>query len=351
MNEIVLQAKGLTKTFGSLTAVDQLTLDVYQGEVFGLLGPNGAGKTTSISMMCGLLEPDSGAVSIHGLPVHGGQVEAFTRVGVCPQETILWENLTCLEQLEFIGEMYGVPRKLARQRGDNLLELLGLSEKRAKLSSTLSGGMKRRLNLALALVHDPEILVLDEPEAGLDPQSRVLVREYIRSLAQEKTIILTTHNMDEAERMADRVAIIDHGKQLVVDTPEELKRTIGDGDVLELEIKEISNQQALSAIEGVLPDSLVSLRAEQSKAWQSPPSHEADRSPALGIAGASVFPFDYAQVPGDDKLSLSGKNIADQLPAIINAVQRAGGQVGEVHLRANTLEDVFIALTGRRLRE
>ena len=340
MNEVVLQAQGLTKTFGSLTAVDQLTLDVYQGEVIGLLGPNGAGKTTSISMICGLLKPDSGNVSIHGLPVHGGQVEAFARVGVCPQETILWEKLTCLEQLEFIGEMYGVPRKLARQRGDKLLELLGLSEKRNKLSSTLSGGMKRRLNLALALVHDPEILVLDEPEAGLDPQSRVLVREYIRSLAQEKTIILTTHNMDEAERMADRVAIIDHGKLLIVDTPEELKHTIGEGDVLELEIKGITPELALSAIEQVLPNSLVSLRAaERSSAWRSNLPHDQEEiaSPPTGIR--------------NDNILIRGKNIADQLPIIINTIQRAGGQVGEVHLRENTLEDVFIALTGRRLRE
>ncbi len=340
MNEVVLQAQGLTKRFGSLAAVDDLTLDVYQGEIFGLLGPNGAGKTTSISMMCGLLEPDSGDVNIHGKSVHGGKFDAHTRVGMCPQETILWEKLTCLEQLEFIGEMYAVPRKVARQRGDELLELLGLSEKRDKLSSTLSGGMKRRLNLALALVHDPEILVLDEPEAGLDPQSRVLVREYIRSLAQKKTIILTTHNMDEAERMADRVAIIDHGKLLVMDTPEKLKRTIGEGDVLELEIQEITPERALDAIEEALPNTLVSLRTERSEVRQSPPQKLGDRF----VAHTPV-------APRDDKIILRGKNIADKLPAIISAIQDAGGQVGEVHLRANTLEDVFIALTGRRLRE
>ncbi len=329
MTHIVLETHQLKKSFGSLIAVDDLSLEIYQGEVFGLLGPNGAGKTTSISMMCGLLEPDSGHVSIHGLPVHGGQVEAFTRVGMCPQETILWDKLTCLEQLEFIGEMYAVPRKVALQRGSELLALLGLNEKRDKLASTLSGGMKRRLNLALALVHDPEILVLDEPEAGLDPQSRVLVRDYIRSLAQEKTIILTTHNMDEAERMADRVAIIDHGKLLVVDTPEELKRTIGEGDVLELEIKEITLEQAMKAIEVVLPK--MSLQAQRSN--------------------LQLDEQETASSPRSDTISFRGKNIADNLPSIINAIQHAGGSVGEIHLRANTLEDVFIALTGRRLRE
>ncbi len=347
MPQIVLETRYLKKTYGSLTAVDNLTLDVYQGEIFGLLGPNGAGKTTSISMMCGLLEPDAGSVMIHGEQVHGGGAEAHSRVGMCPQETLLWEKLTCLEQLEFIGEMYSVPRKVARQRGVDLLGLLGLGEKRNKLSSTLSGGMKRRLNLALALVHDPEILVLDEPEAGLDPQSRVLVREYIRSLSMEKTIILTTHNMDEAERMADRVAIIDHGKLLVVDTPDELKRTIGEGDVLKLEIKGVSSEQAEDAIEDALPDLMMSLRtAEQSSAKRSNLQLGEEGIESLTAAGAPL-----ASRFRNDKIMLRGKNIADKLPMIINAIQHAGGQVGEVHLRANTLEDVFIALTGRRLRE
>jgi ABC-2 type transport system ATP-binding protein len=317
MPETVIQTQNLTKRYNGLTAVDDLSLEIHQGEVFGLLGPNGAGKTTSISMICGLLQPDAGQVLIQGQPVHGGDVEVRARVGVCPQEVILWEKLTCLEQLEFVGEMYDVPRKSARQRGQELLEILGLTEKGDKLAATLSGGMQRRLNLALALVHDPEILVLDEPEAGLDPQSRVLVREYVRSLARQKTIILTTHNMDEADRMADRVAIIDHGKLLVLDTPDALKRSIGEGDVLELEVKDISPKQALTALEEALPN--------MSKA-PSP-------------------------LEGSQTISLHGQNIVEKLPTIIQIIQQASGQIGEVHLRANTLEDVFISLTGRRLRE
>ena len=236
MTTTVLQTEHLTKRYGPLTAVDDLSLEVHEGEVFGFLGPNGAGKTTSISMMCGLLKPDAGRVLIHGQLVHGGAPEVRARVGVCPQETVLWEKLTALEQLEFVGTLYGVTPRTARQRGGVLLETLGLSAKSNELAGKLSGGMKRRLNLALALIHDPQILVLDEPEAGLDPQSRVLVREFIRSLARKKTVILTTHNMDEAERLADRVAIIDHGRLLVVDTPDELKRTVGEGDVLEVNI-------------------------------------------------------------------------------------------------------------------
>jgi ABC-2 type transport system ATP-binding protein len=340
MPETVIQTQNLIKRYNGLTAVDDLSLGIYQGEVFGLLGPNGAGKTTSISMICGLLQPDAGQVLIQGQPVHGGDVEVRARVGVCPQEVILWEKLTCLEQLEFVGEMYNVPRKIARQRGQELLETLGLTEKGHKLASTLSGGMQRRLNLALALVHDPEILVLDEPEAGLDPQSRVLVREYVRSLARLKTIILTTHNMDEADRMADRVAIIDHGKLLVLDTPEALKRSIGEGDVLELEIKGISAEQAWVAIEETHPN-LTSLKAAL-----------AERS-NLSLATEEIASSGLPQVspPRNNVIVVRGQNIVDRLPPIITAIQKAGGQVGEVHVRANTLEDVFISLTGRRLRQ
>ena len=142
------------------------------------------------------------------------------RIGLCPQELVIWETLTCLEQLVFVGTQYDLARGEARRRALELLDILGLSDKANKLAKTLSGGMKRRLNLALALVHDPELLVLDEPQAGLDPQSRILVREYIRSLAEEKTVLLTTHEMDEADRLAERIGIIDHGQLLVLDTPE-----------------------------------------------------------------------------------------------------------------------------------
>ncbi|MBM3125318.1 MAG: ABC transporter ATP-binding protein, partial [Chloroflexi bacterium] len=223
----VLQTRSLTKRYGALTAVADLSLEVNEGEVFGLLGPNGAGKSTTINMMCGLLRPDAGHVMIRGKPITDGDADIRARVGVCPQNTVLWGQLTCLEQMMFIGEMYGMSRKVVRQRSEQILNDLDLTEKRDQRARTLSGGMQRRLNLAMALVHDPDILVLDEPEAGLDPQSRVLVREYIKSLARRKTIILTTHNMDEAERMADRVAIIDRGRLLILDTPEALKRTVG----------------------------------------------------------------------------------------------------------------------------
>jgi ABC-2 type transport system ATP-binding protein len=311
MSTAVLQARELTKHYGALTAVDHLSLEVHEGEVFGLLGPNGAGKTTSINMLCGLLKPDAGQVSIHGKIITDGDASLRSRVGVCPQDIVLWKTLTCLEQMQFIGEMYGLHGKTARQRGVQLLEELDLSEKKDQLARTLSGGMQRRLNLAMALVHDPEILVLDEPEAGLDPQSRVLVREYIKSLARRKTIILTTHNMDEADRMADRVAIIDHGQLLTVDTPEALKHTVGEGDVLEIELKDDTAEQAKTALASVVP-------------------------------GVST---------SDHTLVIRAHGVVELLPAILDALHGVDAIPGEVRLRANSLEDVFLSLTGRRLRE
>ena len=196
-----LIARGLTRRFGSLLAVDGLDIEVQRGEVLGFLGPNGAGKTTSIRMLCGLLRPDAGEVLLGGEPL-GPAAHHRRRVGLCPQQVVVWDRLTCLEQLTFLGTMYEVPASEARSRGESLLDRLGLSARAGALARTLSGGMQRRLNVALALVHDPELVVLDEPEAGLDPQSRVLVRDFITELAATKAVVLTTHNMDEAERSA-----------------------------------------------------------------------------------------------------------------------------------------------------
>jgi ABC-2 type transport system ATP-binding protein len=191
-----------------------------------------------------------------------------------------------------------------------LLQKMGLQEKQNKLVKTLSGGMQRRMNILMALMHDPEILILDEPEAGLDPQSRVLVREYIRTLARVKTVILTTHNMDEAERLADRVAIIDHGKLLVVETPEALKATLGAGDVLELELAG-DLETALALARAILPEvSLV-----------------------------------------NHTLIARGHDLIEKLPQLLEKLRAANLAQKEIKLRANTLEDVFLALTGRKLRE
>jgi len=312
MFETVLETCVLTKKYGDLTAADDLSLEIHKGEIFGLLGPNGAGKSTSIHMMCGLLKPDAMQVFIHGLPVTGSGPEIRVHVGVAPQEIILWEKMTCAEQLEHLGEMYGLPRREAHRRGIELLEKLGLLSKAKELGSKLSGGMKRRLNMALALINDPEILVLDEPEAGLDPQSRELVREFIRSLARHKTIILTAHNMDEAERVADRVAIIDQGWLVALDTPDALKRTVGEGDVLEIGLAPGSNTD---------------------------------------MAEAALHKFEPVIASSNDVLTMRCRGTVEHLPELLTTLQSAGIQTGEVRLRANTLEDVFITLTGRSLRQ
>lgn len=311
MPEIALQTRQLVKKYGKLTAVTDLNLEVYEGEVFGFLGPNGAGKTTSINMLCGLLKPTSGEVLIHGT-VLGHRSNMQQRVGVCPQSIILWSSLTCIEQLIFIGEMYNIPVGVARTRAEDLLEVMQLTEKRDQLAKTLSGGMQRRLNLIMALMHDPEILVLDEPEAGLDPQSRVLVRDYIKSLARQKTVILTTHNMDEADRVADRVAIIDHGQLLALSTPDELKAQVGQGDVLEF-----------TMIEPSMSDRYLSL----------------------------LSPICTEIAVNADDIVLRSRGIVELLPRILETLRQNGLHPGDLRLRQNSLEDVFITLTGRRLRE
>ncbi len=195
-----------------------LNIGIKKGEVFGFLGPNGAGKTTSIKMMVGLLRPTSGNVLIDGKEVQN--IEKGT-IGICPQELMLWENLTCKESLNLMADMYEVPKNIRDPRVQKLLDDLFLTEKADTMVSKLSGGMKRRLNLALAVVHEPEVVVLDEPSEGLDPQSRRVLWNYIRSMRDEegKTVILTTHIMDEADQLSDRIAIIDHGKLIRLDTP------------------------------------------------------------------------------------------------------------------------------------
>lgn len=317
MPTVVLEADGLSKSYGSLVAVKDLSLAVYEGEVLGFLGPNGAGKTTSINMLCGLLRPDAGRVLVNGQPIGGG-ADVRARVGMCPQEIVVWEKLTCIEQLEFVGEMYGLKRRVARGNGLRLLDELDLAEKRDAQAKTLSGGMRRRLSLALALVHEPSVVVLDEPEAGLDPQSRIRVREFVRSLARRATVILTTHNMDEAERAADRVAIIDHGELLVLDTPEALLCSVGEGDVLEI---------------GLPPG------GEAGDAAHAELLQELRRiTPLVEIDSASSM------------LTVRALDAVNLLPAVLDALTRADLAGGDVRLRANSLEDVFIKLTGRRLR-
>ncbi|MBU0755451.1 MAG: ABC transporter ATP-binding protein [Planctomycetes bacterium] len=223
----MIQAEKLCKSFGGAPAVTDLSLEIRQGEVFGFLGPNGAGKTTTVSMMVGLLKPDSGTVRIQG----GGSplvAEWRAKIGLAPQSIALYNELTGRENLTFFGKLQGLSGRHLKERVAWALDFVGLMERSKDRTGTYSGGMQRRLNLAAALLHDPPILLLDEPTAGVDPQSRNALFENIRVLKQEgRTVVYTTHYMEEAERLCDRVGIIDHGKLLALDTVDGLLQTHG----------------------------------------------------------------------------------------------------------------------------
>lgn len=301
----LLTADSLFKRYGNIVAVDNISFEIYPGEIFGFLGPNGAGKTTTIKIISGLMKPDGGKVTIDC-------EDSGRSIGLCPQHIVIWENLTCLEQIVFMGQMYNMSVTEARKKGRDLLESLGLYGIKDRLAKKLSGGMQRRLNIALALIHSPRILFLDEPQAGLDPQSRVLVRDYIRSIKEKTTIVLTTHDMEEAEKLSDRICIIDNGKLLISGTASEIKKTGGYEDVIEVDVN--------SALHKVLINFL---------------------NPALVSK----------MTKSSDRISF---NVKDPIPALANileVVKEQKLQIDNLRLRKNSLEDIFISLTGRSLRE
>ena len=308
----VIETVNLTKKFGDFTAVRDLSLKIRQGEIFGFLGPNGAGKTTAIRMVVGLLQPTSGTVELR----NGDGAKIEDRVGICPQDIVIWEELTCYENIRFMGEMYDVPSAELPDRTEKLLSDLKLDEKRDSPAAELSGGMKRRLNLGMSLIHEPEIVVLDEPSAGLDPQSRYSLWEYINDLRKNESdcIILTTHLMEEADRLSDRVGIIDRGELLVVDEPEALKKSVGEGDSIKIElVNEAQNTEAADKLES-LPEVLETKVIE-------------------------------------GKLIVRAHDAVGQMARFTETVENAGFAISDVTIsRTNTLEDVFIHLTGRGLK-
>lgn len=223
MTESAIKISNLTKKFEDKLALDDLTLEIQKGDLFGLLGPNGAGKTTAISILCGLIKPTSGTAQINGYDVQKDAQKVKEQIGVCIQETAIYPYLNAKENLELFGKLYGMDAKAIKERSKLLLTKVGLTEDAKRLTSKYSGGMKRRLSLALALIHDPEIAFLDEPTVAMDPQSRHAVWDVIKEQkAKGKTIILTTHYMEEAEELCNRVGIIDHGKLIALGTPKDL---------------------------------------------------------------------------------------------------------------------------------
>jgi ABC-2 type transport system ATP-binding protein len=223
MTKTAITITKVTKKFDDKLALDNLNLEVQKGELFGLLGPNGAGKTTTINILCGLIKPTSGTAQILDLDVQKDAAKVKEQIGVCIQETAIYPYLTGNENLELFGNLHCMNKKTLKTRSDMLLTKMGLKEDAKRKASKYSGGMKRRLSLALALIHDPEIAFLDEPTVAMDPQSRRAVWDFIREQKTKgKTVILTTHAMEEAEELCDRVGIIDHGKLIALGSPQEL---------------------------------------------------------------------------------------------------------------------------------
>jgi ABC-2 type transport system ATP-binding protein len=307
-NGTAISVRGLAKSFGAVRALDGIDLDVATGTVLGLLGPNGAGKTTIVRILTTLLRPDSGSASVLGLDVVSDAARLRSQIGLAGQYAAIDENLTGLENLTMVGRLYGERRAAAKRRGDELLERFDLLDAASRPAKTYSGGMRRRLDLAAALVANPPVLFLDEPTTGLDPRSRLSLWETIDGLVAEgTTVLLTTQYLDEADRLASRIAVIDHGRLLAEGTPDELKDRMG-GERLEIQL-----------------DS-----AEQSSAALSALQSMSDEP--VSASGATV------QVA-----------VRERSGAIVDAVERlvaAGVGVDDISLSRPTLDDVFLALTG-----
>jgi ABC-2 type transport system ATP-binding protein len=304
--------EGLVKRYGDLAAVDGLDLDVQRGECFGLLGPNGAGKTTTVEILEGLSEPTSGKVEVLGRTWARQPDELRARIGVALQETKLFDRLTVEETLRLFGSFYDTQKTIPTE---TLLREMQLEEKRSSWVMKLSGGQRQRLAVALGLVGDPEVLFLDEPTTGLDPQSRRALWDTIGALrARGKTVVLTTHYMDEAERLCDRIAIVDHGKRIALGTPSQLIDRIGGAHLVEITTDPPLPPEALADVRGVRQARVVGQ----------------GQSPSLA-------------------LSIDEPHVA--LPALMARLGERRAQPTRLVSRTATLDDVFLTLTGRSLRE
>ncbi len=311
----MLHAQDLWKSFGNRQVVSGVSLSVEPGQIVGLLGPNGAGKSTTVAMICGLTAPDRGEVRLAGARIENDASPAKKRIGLVPQDIALYEELPAIGNLEIFGALYGVHGALLRERSQAALELVGLADRARDKPSTFSGGMKRRLNIACALVHDPDILLLDEPTVGIDPQSRNAIFDNLETLkARGKAMVYTTHYMEEAERLCDRIVIIDHGKVIANDTLAGLYRQLPVSATLEIEL-----------------DAATAIAVNTGALMQEP-----------GVKTASL---DNGRLTvGVDSLAVSASTVLAWLATHGHTVTRISSG------RAN-LETLFLTLTGRQLRD
>jgi ABC-2 type transport system ATP-binding protein len=309
MDKDVLVARGLRKAYGDRVAVQEVSLALRPGEVLGLLGPNGAGKSTTVGMICGLTVPDAGSVTLAGgVSLASDEAGYKRRIGLVPQDIALYEELPARMNLELFGALYGMAPEQIRRRADEVLAMVGLADRARDKPSTFSGGMKRRLNIACALIHDPEVILLDEPTAGVDPQSRNAIFDNLEALkAAGKALIYTTHYMEEAERLADRITIIDHGREVAEGTQAELFARLPAAQTLHIEI-----------------------------------AGEPDDALLAGLPGVKRV---------GQRLDASVRDIGRDTCPLLAALAQRGVAVRAVASARATLEDVFLQLTGRALRD
>jgi ABC-2 type transport system ATP-binding protein len=302
----LIKIRNLVKKYGNLTAVDNLTLDINENEVFGLLGSNGAGKTTTIHMLATLLKPTSGTATVNGYDITNQPAKVRASIGIVFQAPSSDDMLTGYENLHLHAMLYSVPRHMRKQRIEEVLELVGLTERKHDQVKTYSGGMRRRLEIARGLLHKPKVMFLDEPTLGLDPASRESMWKYVRRLVEEEkvTIILTTHYMEEADMLCDRIAIIDKGRIVALDTPAKLKAGLG-GDIIRIKTKKFMQQD---------------------------------------IDKIRQFSFVHKLEQSDSFLVLSVDNAKRDLPVLLQNVEAESAE-----FTSPTLNDVFIQLTGRNI--
>ncbi len=307
MSDAIIRVENLVKKYGDLVAVDHISFNVNQGEIFGFLGPNGAGKTTTINVLCTLAKPTSGQAILNGYDVVRQQSQVRQSIGLVFQDSSLDDRLTGLHNLRFHAMVYNVPRDQRNERIEHVLKMVDLWDKRNNFVRTYSGGMKRRLELARGLLHYPRVLFLDEPTLGLDPQTRNHIWEYVLELQKREgtTVFLTTHYMDEAEK-ASRIAIIDHGKLVAMDTPEKLKRMVA--------------------------KDIITLKTDDNTA----------------AAAAIAQRYNTEVRPDGDNLTFAVENGEEFLPVFL---KETSIKISHISLRRPTLEDVFLKLTGREIRD
>jgi ABC-2 type transport system ATP-binding protein len=313
---VTLRVRDLRKRFGAIEAVKGVSFDIHEGETYGLLGPNGAGKTTSISMICGLLARDGGEVSLDGSVIDVGATAAKAGIGYVPQELAIYPDLSATENLAFFGRLYGLGGARLKARIKEVLDIVGLADRANERTDRFSGGMQRRLNIGIGLLHEPRLLLLDEPTVGVDPQSRNAILESIALLGRHgMSILYTTHYMEEAERLCDRIGIIDGGEIRAEGTQRELVALIGQQDQVRLAV-------------GGEPAAIAAATAAVA---------------ALeGVAGAAAK---------DGELEILVTDARGLLPRLLDTVERAGASVKGVDVVRPDLEAVFLHLTGRALRD